>query len=197
MARLYLTRHPSPRSSCPSITNQTAQPAPSKSREGARKPHGYPAVSPDISGQGRSPSLHAGPSQPRRHCALFSTTKPAPGPPTCGCSTGPRTSRPHAVPPRPEPSARSSRHTAHSRTEHRSSPRAPQAQDKAPRQEGSSRPVIRTGPGVPPGFGLQPLGTARPKPAINFRSPRAIAHRAFTTTKNQNNFAAARLTSST
>ena len=61
----------------------------------------------------------------------------------------------------------------------------------------SSRPVIRTGPGVPPGFGLQPLGTARPKPAINFRSPRAIAHQAFTTTKNQNNFAAARLTSST
>ena len=30
----------------------------------------------------------------------------------------------------------------------------------------NSRPVIRTGPGVPPGFGLQPLGTARPKPAI-------------------------------
>ena len=26
----------------------------------------------------------------------------------------------------------------------------------------NSRPVIRTGPGVPPGFGLQPLGTARP-----------------------------------
>ena len=30
------------------------------------------------------------------------------------------------------------------------------------------RPLIRTGPGVPPGLGLQPLGTARPKPAINF-----------------------------
>ena len=61
----------------------------------------------------------------------------------------------------------------------------------------NSRPVIRTGPGVPPGFGLQPLGTARPKPAITFRSPRAIAHQAITTTKNHNNFAAARLTSST
>ena len=47
----------------------------------------------------------------------------------------------------------------------------------------NSRPVIRTGPGVPPGFGLQPLGTARPKPAINFRSPRAIAHQAFIATK--------------
>ena len=59
------------------------------------------------------------------------------------------------------------------------------------------RPVIRTGPGVPPGFGLQPLGTARPKPAINFRSPRAIARQAITTTKNHSNYAGARLTSST
>ena len=39
----------------------------------------------------------------------------------------------------------------------------------------NSRPVIRTGPGVPPGLGLQPLGAARPKPAINFRSLRGIA----------------------
>ena len=61
----------------------------------------------------------------------------------------------------------------------------------------NSRPVIRTGPGVPPGFGLQPLGTARPKPAINFRSLRGIARQATTTTTNNNNFAAARLTSST
>jgi len=60
-----------------------------------------------------------------------------------------------------------------------------------------SRPVIRTGPGAPPGFGLQPLGTARPKPAINFRSLRGIARLAITTTKNHNNSAAARLTSST
>ena len=60
----------------------------------------------------------------------------------------------------------------------------------------NSRPVIRTGPGVLPGFGLQPLGTARPKPTISFRSPRAIARQAITTTIN-NNFAAARLTSST
>ena len=61
----------------------------------------------------------------------------------------------------------------------------------------SSRPVIRTGPGVPPGFGLQPLGTARPMPAISFRSLRGIARQAITTTTNHNNFAAARLTSST
>ena len=61
----------------------------------------------------------------------------------------------------------------------------------------NSRPVIRTGPGVPPGLGLQPLGTARPKPAINFRSPRAIARQATTTTANNSNFAAARLLSST
>ena len=59
------------------------------------------------------------------------------------------------------------------------------------------RPVIRTGPGVPPGLGLQPLGTARPKPAISFRSPRGIARQAITTTTNNNNFAAARLISST
>ena len=54
----------------------------------------------------------------------------------------------------------------------------------------SSRPVIRTGPGVPPGFGLQPLGTARPKLAINFRSHRGIALQAITTTTNFNNSAA-------
>ena len=61
----------------------------------------------------------------------------------------------------------------------------------------NSRPVIRTGPGVPPGLGLQPLGTARPKPAIVFRSLRGIARQATTTITNNNNFAAARLTSST
>jgi len=60
----------------------------------------------------------------------------------------------------------------------------------------NSRPVIRTGPGAPPGFGLQPLGTARPKPVINFRSHRGIARQAITTTTNSN-FAAARLISST
>jgi len=60
----------------------------------------------------------------------------------------------------------------------------------------NSRPVIRTGPGVPPGLGLKPLGTARPKPTISFRSHRGIARQAITTTTN-NNFAAARLTSST
>jgi len=49
----------------------------------------------------------------------------------------------------------------------------------------NSRPVIRTGPSVPPGFGLQPLGTARPKPAINFRSLRGIARQAITTTRNR------------
>jgi len=61
----------------------------------------------------------------------------------------------------------------------------------------NSRSVIRTGPGAPPGFGLQPLGAACPKPAINFRSLRGIARQAITTTKNYNNFAAARLASST
>ena len=60
----------------------------------------------------------------------------------------------------------------------------------------NSRPVIRTGPGVPPGLGLQPPGTARPKPVVNFKSHRGIAREANTTTTN-NNFAAARLTSST
>jgi len=60
----------------------------------------------------------------------------------------------------------------------------------------NSRPVIRTGPGAPPGFSMQPLGTARPKPVINFRSHRGIARQDITTTTN-NNFAAARLTSST
>jgi len=61
----------------------------------------------------------------------------------------------------------------------------------------NSRPVLRTGPGVPPGCGLLPLGTARPKPVINFRSHRGIARQATTTTTNNSNFAAARLTSST
>ena len=51
----------------------------------------------------------------------------------------------------------------------------------------NSRPVIRAGPGVPPGLGPQPLGTARPKPAISFRSLRGIARQAITTTKNYNN----------
>ena len=59
-----------------------------------------------------------------------------------------------------------------------------------------SRPVICTGPGVPPGFGLQPLGTARPKPVISFESHRGIARQAIAKTANSN-IAAARLTSST
>ena len=60
----------------------------------------------------------------------------------------------------------------------------------------NSRPAIRTGPGVPPGCGLLPLGAARPKPVINTRSHGGITRPAITTTTN-NNFAAARLTSST
>ena len=48
----------------------------------------------------------------------------------------------------------------------------------------NSRPVIRTGSGVPPGFGLQPLGTARPKSVINFRGHWGIAREAITTTAN-------------
>jgi len=144
LARLYLTKNPYPRSFCPSSkrserANQTTQAAPCTSRESARTPHGpavYPALSPDISGQGRSPSHHAGPSQPRRRCSLSSTTKPAPRPLTCGCSTGPRTSRQRAAPPRPEPSTRRRRHSTQP---HRAPelPRAPKAQGKAPRQEGS------------------------------------------------------------
>jgi len=70
---------------------------------------------------------HAGPSQPRRRCSLFSTAKPAPRPPTCGCSTAPR----HHV------QSRVQKQKAHSRAEHWGLPRAPQAQDKAPLQEGS------------------------------------------------------------
>jgi len=70
---------------------------------------------------------HAGPSQPRRHCALSSTAKPATRPPTCGCSTAPH----HHV------QSRVQKQKALSRAEHWSSPRAPQAQDKAPGQEGS------------------------------------------------------------
>jgi len=70
---------------------------------------------------------HAGPSQPRRHCALSSTAKPATRPPTCGCSTAPH----HHV------QSRVQKQKALSRAEHWSSPRAPQAQDKAPRQDGN------------------------------------------------------------
>ena len=68
---------------------------------------------------------------------------------------------------------------------------------RAPPAVINSRPVIRTGAGAPPGLGLQPLGTARPKPDISFRSLRGITRQAITTTSNNNNFAAARLTSST
>jgi len=56
----------------------------------------------------------------------------------------------------------------------------------------NSRPVIRTGLVPLPGFGLQALGTARPKRAISFRCHRGIARQAITTTTNIN-FAAARL----
>jgi len=134
------------RSTCPSSkrskqTNHTTQAAPCTSREGARTPHGpalYPALSPDISGQGRS--LRGAPRRPiaatpqlrpvldhkagteathlrlQHGAAFFKTARRA------------TTSRAEC---------RSRRHTAHSRTVHRSSPRAPQAQDKAPRQEES------------------------------------------------------------
>ena len=60
----------------------------------------------------------------------------------------------------------------------------------------NSRPVIHTGPGIPPGCGLLPLWTARPKPVINFRCQGGIARQAITTTTNSK-FAEARLTSST
>ena len=50
----------------------------------------------------------------------------------------------------------------------------------------NSRPAIRTGPGVPPGCGLLPLGAARPKPVINTRSHGGITRPAITTTTNNN-----------
>ena len=49
---------------------------------------------------------------------------------------------------------------------------------------------------TPPRVRPAALGTARPKPVINCRSHGDIARQAITTTTN-NNFAAARLTSST
>jgi len=65
----------------------------------------------------------------------------------------------------------------------------------------NSRPVIRTGPGAPPGCGLQPLGTACPKPVISFRSHGGIARQAIVSlsvsTTNNSNFAAVCLTSGT
>jgi len=109
------------------------------SREGARTPHG-PALSPVISGQGRSPSArpgghHSGPPQPRRHCNLPSTAKPAQAARLQlqhGAAYFKATRR--ATTYRAE--CRSRRHTAEQSTGW-SFPHAPQAQDKAPRQEGS------------------------------------------------------------
>jgi len=60
----------------------------------------------------------------------------------------------------------------------------------------NSLPAIRTGPGVPPGRGLLPLGAARPKQVINFRSHGGIARLDYHNHK-QGTFAAAHLTSST
>ena len=113
----YLAKHTSPRFSCHSSkqskqTNQTTQAALCYVKRG-RENTARPCTSARhlfISGQGRSPSArpaghHTSPSQPHHHCALSSTAKPAPRPPTCGCSTGPRTSRPRAAPQRSEPSA--------------------------------------------------------------------------------------------
>jgi len=75
-----------------------------------------------INGQGRARPAR-GPrrpihQQPRRRWALSSTAELALRPPTCGCSTGPRTSRPRSA---TTPSAEY-RHTAHCLSEHRSSP---------------------------------------------------------------------------
>ena len=84
------------------------------SKEGAKTPHG-PALLPVIrlsaarGASARPRGHHAGPPQPRRHCALSSIAKPTPRSPTCGCSTGPRALRPPAAPPRPEPSAEGER----------------------------------------------------------------------------------------
>ena len=107
-------------------------------RERAETAHDPAARSRVINGQGHARPAR-GPRRPillqlRRRWALSSTAKPALRPPTCGCSTGPRTSRPRAAPPRPVPSA-GTHHTAFPSTG--ASPRATKAQDKAPRQAGS------------------------------------------------------------
>ena len=95
---IYLTKHPSPRSSCHSSklskqTNQTTQAALLR-QERAREHRTALRSCPSSAARGARPAQdpggyhhHAGPSQPRRHCALSSTAKPAPKPLTCGCST--------------------------------------------------------------------------------------------------------------
>ena len=56
--------------------------------------------------------------QPRRHWALYSTAELALRPPTYGCSTGPRTSRPRSA----TTSRAEYRHTAHGLSKHRGFP---------------------------------------------------------------------------
>ena len=81
--------------------SQTA-PAPLCFSGSTRKQHAKTAPSTDRPARGPRRPIH---QQPRRRWALSSTAELALRPPTCGCSTGPRTSRPRAAPPRPEPSA--------------------------------------------------------------------------------------------
>ena len=92
------------------------------SREGARTPH-CPALSPVISGQGRSPSARPGGPPPPSRRPITATPPLRP--------VLDRKAGAHYV------QSRVQKQKAHSRAEHWSFPRAPQAQDKAPRQEGS------------------------------------------------------------
>ena len=79
--------------------------------------------------------------QPRRHWALYSTAELALRPPTYGCSTGPRTSRPRSA----TTSRAKYRHTAHGLSEP-GLPRAPQKHRSRPRdkQEARQRAEQRT-----------------------------------------------------
>jgi len=103
------------------------------SREGARTLHG-PALSSVISGQGRSPTTT---SAHHSHAA----TEPCPRPQSRHRGRPPAAAARGRVlqgcAPRSHVQSRVQKQKAHSRAEHWSFPRAPQAQDKASRQEES------------------------------------------------------------
>ena len=145
---IYLAKHPSPRSSCPSSSrckqaNQATQAAPCTSREGARTPHG-PALSPVISGQERSPSARPG-GPPRRPIAATPPSRSVLDRKAGTVAAHLRLQHGaayfkaarRATTFKPSADAEGTQHA-----EYWSSPRAPQAQDKAPRQEGSKTASI-------------------------------------------------------
>ena len=111
------------------------------SREGARTPHGS-ALPPVISGQGCSPSARpGGASPPRRPITATPPLRPVldrkAGTEAAHLRLqhGGRVLQGRA--PRHHVQSRVQKQKAHSRAEHWGFPRAPQAQDKAPRQKGS------------------------------------------------------------